>query len=515
MLAIWWIKRDFRLDDNPALCAAIESCEKVVPVYFLESDIYRAADASAFHLQSQLSALRDLQESLRKTGAELLVIQSNLPQGFVWLRSQLHFTHIFSHEETGANITFERDKRVARWCKSEGIIWQELPQSSVVRRLSSRDKRQEYIKSRLLDSRPLGPPAHINQPNLEHLHAYRQVPRLQDVAADLIYPEIDWSSVQVVSEKRAGKTLQSFLHERGVGYRGGISSPNKAFFYGSRLSPHIAWGTVSLRRIFFLLNQRLQLLDDQLEKNPDDLMLKKWTLSLESFSSRLYWRDHFVQRLESSSSMEFRALNPAYEQVRYVDNPDLLQAWLNGSTGFPLIDACMRCLKTTGFLNFRMRAMLVNFACFGLHIDWKQLQYPLAKYFVDYEPGIHFSQIQMQAAIVGINSLRVYNPLKQLVEQDLKCQFIKRWLPELRGYTPEQIALHGDFPLAGYAKQQVNADDNIRIMKQQISAIRKSTEGQIEASKVLEQHGSRLRRNKKRVMKKIHDSNNQMSFPLE
>lgn len=515
MLAIWWIKRDFRLDDNPALCAAIENCDQVIPVLFLESDVYRAEDASAFHLQSQLSALRDLQDSLRKIGAELLVIHSNLPNGFAWLKSFLNFTHIFSHEETGANVTFVRDKRVAAWCKSESIVWQELPQSSVVRRLSSRDKRQDFIKSRLLESKPLDAPSTIKQPDLSHLRHYMEIPKLEDIAADLIDQDIDWSVVQVVSERRARKTLQSFLHERGLGYRGGISSPNKAFFYGSRLSPHIAWGTVSLRRIFFSLNQRLELLDDELEQDPDNMLLKKWILSLESFSSRLYWRDHFVQRLESSSSMEFHALNPAYEKLKYRDDRDLLNAWLNGTTGFPLIDACMRCLKTTGFLNFRMRAMLVNFACFGLHIDWKQLQYPLAKYFVDYEPGIHFSQVQMQAAIVGINSLRVYNPQKQLVEQDPKCQFVKRWVPELRNYTAEQIALHGDLPLAGYARQQVNADENIRLMKQQISAIRKSTEGQIEANKVLEKHGSRLRRHKNKVPGKTKDTDKQISLFIE
>lgn len=137
--------------------------------------------------------------------------------------------------------------------------------------------------------------------------------------------------------------------------------------------------------------------------------------------------------------------------------------------------------------------MVVNFACFGLHIHWRDLQYPLARLFTDYEPGIHFSQIQMQAAIVGINTIRVYSPLKQLIDQDPDCRFIKRWVPELRGYSPTQIACHEAMPVPGYAKPVANAELNIRTMKERISAIRNSDAGRQSAQQVLVNHGSRIR----------------------
>ncbi|WP_049630086.1 FAD-binding domain-containing protein [Cellvibrio sp. pealriver] len=503
MIALWWIKRDFRLDDNSALGAALAQCAFVIPVYFLEPRVYRAYDASAFHLHAQLCALIELQHNLRLRGAELLVIHQDLPEGLEWLRKQFAFTHIFSHEETGADVTFQRDKKVAGWCIENNVVWQELPQSSVVRRLSSRDKRQHFIAQRLLESQPLAAPSYIPQPDMQHFSRHFYIPLLSQLVPDLIDSQIQWGSVQQVNERRAQRALDSFLHERGLGYRGGISSPNKAFFYGSRLSPHIAWGTVSLRRIFSRLQQRLQELDEQLDITPDDQLLQRWQKSLESFSSRLFWRDHFVQRLESASQMEFRALNPAYDSINYTDDKSRLQAWVNGATGFPLIDACMRCLQATGFLNFRMRAMLVNFACFGLHIHWRDLQYPLAKLFVDYEPGIHFSQVQMQAAIVGINSLRVYNPLKQLMDQDPECQFVHRWLPELRRFSARQIALHTDMPLPRYTPAVVNAEHNVRQMKAEIAAIRASDGGREQSRLVLEKHGSRLRNKKsKRVAHK-------------
>ena len=506
MLALWWIKRDFRLDDNAALHAALDECSQVVPVFFLEPDIYLAQDASAFHLHAQLTALIDLQRSLRIRGAELLIVQSNLPQGFSLLRQHIQFTYIFSHEETGAAVTFKRDIAVKRWCDAESVIWQEIPQSGVVRRLSSRDNRQQYIARRLFDSEPLAAPTAIPQPLLPALiineHDCKRIPQFYELAPQLLDERIQWASVQVVNERRAQRTLDSFLHERGLGYRGGISSPNKAFFYGSRLSPHIAWGTISLRRIFSRLHQRLTELDELLEEEPDNKLAQRWHKSLESFRSRLFWRDHFVQRLESASWMESRPLNPAYEQLEFSQDPARLETWINGTTGFPLVDACMRCLQATGFLNFRMRAMVVNFACFGLHIHWRDLQYPLARLFADYEPGIHFSQIQMQAAIVGINTIRVYSPLKQLMDQDPECQFIKRWVPELRNFSTEQIACHETMALPNYPAAIVNTEQNIRLMKEQISAIRKSEEGRENEQQVLIKHGSRMNRKQQKKSRK-------------
>lgn len=393
MLALWWVKRDIRLEDNLALTAAINECRMVLPVFFFEPGVYLARDASAFHLQAQISALTDLQHSLRQRGVELLVVHADLPFGLQALQREFAFTHIFSHEETGAAVTYERDIAVGEWCEENGIVWREFPQSGVVRALSKRADRQKIIAARLIDSEPLPVPEFValataSFPTIPQ--KYLQVPSVAQLAPQLLNGQIQWPAVQVVNEKRARRTLDSFFNERSLGYRGGISSPNKAFFYGSRLSPHIAWGTVNLRSIFTRLQRRIDQFDASLSESHEHSQSVRWHKSLISFSARLFWRDHFIQRLESASYMEFSALNPAYDALEYSHDGERLLAWLQGITGFPLVDACMRCLQATGFLNFRMRAMVVNFACFGLHIHWHDLQYPLAQLFVDYEPGIHF-----------------------------------------------------------------------------------------------------------------------------
>ena len=99
----------------------------------------------------------------------------------------------------------------------------------------------------------------------------------------------------------------------------------------------------------------------------------------------------------------------------------------------------MKCLIKTGWLNFRMRAMLVSFLCHHLQLNWKDGVYHLAKLFLDFEPGIHYTQFQMQSGVTGINTIRVYNPLKQSKEKDPAGLFIKHWLPELNHLSPKFI----------------------------------------------------------------------------
>ncbi len=102
-----------------------------------------------------------------------------------------------------------------------------------------------------------------------------------------------------------------------------------------------------------------------------------------------------------------------------------------------MVDACMRSVIATGYLNFRMRAMLVSFLTHHLWLDWRRGSHHLARQFLDFEPGIHYPQFQMQAGTIGVNTIRIYNPVKQGYDHDPKGEFIGEWVPELREVPAE------------------------------------------------------------------------------
>ena len=219
-------------------------------------------------------------------------------------------------------------------------------------------------------------------------------------------------------------TLHSFLHARSLGYRGGISSPLSAPDACSRLSAYLAWGCISMREVVQHTRAHIAQLPPSASRH---------RAGLTGFISRLYWHCHFIQKLESEPEIEWRNMHRGYDGLREADfNPEFLTALQQAKTGWPMVDACVTMLKETGWLNFRMRAMLVSVAAYPLWLHWRPVGQWLATQFLDYEPGIHWSQMQMQSGTTGINTTRVYNPIKQAQDQDPQGHFVRRWLPYMR-----------------------------------------------------------------------------------
>lgn len=412
MNVLVWLKRDLRVHDHPALTLAAGS-GSVLPVYVVEPELWSQADASARQWDCVAEALADLREDLAALGAPLVVRVGEAVQVLAGLCKRHGVTRIVSHEETGNFWTYARDRRVAAWARTARIEWIEVPQSGVVRRLPSRDI---WAASR---DGFMAQPA-LPDPTLRGVEGVE--PGLIPSARALKLAPDPCPHRQLGGRTRGRELVDSFLNRRGEPYRVAMSSPLSAERACSRLSPHFALGTLSVREV-------VQAAAARQAERPGG----KWGGSLSSFQSRLAWRDHFMQKLEDQPSIELRDLHPmAVSRPRETD-ATRLQAWANGETGLPFLDACMRYLRATGWLNFRMRAMVISVASYHLWLDWRATGTHLARMFTDYEPGIHWPQVQMQSGTTGINIPRIYNPVKQGLDQDPKGIFTRRWLPELAG----------------------------------------------------------------------------------
>ncbi|MFP4643957.1 MAG: deoxyribodipyrimidine photo-lyase/cryptochrome family protein [Spirochaetales bacterium] len=525
--ALWWIKRDIRLDDNEALQSACSCAAEVMPVYVVEPMLWTSADASAMHLNAVRTALSALRDKLRADyDADLLVIRGDLPEAFDKLRAALPFDAIFAEEETGLAHTFERDKRVRAWARKAGLTFRELPHAGVIRGLGSREDRKRIWNARMAYP-AIDPPRSIPQAAHALRHARSSelpgfpecgfsaeagrtdlaqsasndagdVPRVDATASGRL-PRVDEApspgrGLQRVDEPSARRVLESFLSTRGEAYNRGISSPEIARWSGSRLSAHLAWGTISLRRAL----QRIRDYREEARATRKNISLK----ALSSVERRLHWHDHFCQRLEDEPQMEFEALNPAFRDLEYSNREELFEAWFDGRTGMPMVDACMRCLRTTGFLNFRMRAMLVSSACHLFDLSWKRIRYPMAQIMGDYLPGIHISQLQMQAGVVGINTIRVYSPAKQLTDHDEECTFVRKWIPELAGFPAGEIVAHAkgerEGPLGDYPAPLVDYKVEAKRARSMLYSLKNRASRSGASREVLDRHGSRLPASRRR-----------------
>ncbi len=482
MLDVVWFKRDLRVADHAALAGARGP---VLPLYIVEPEYWRGADASPRQWRFLRAVLEDLRAQLAAIGLPLVVRKGDAVALLARLHAERGIRALHSHEETGNLWTYARDRAVARFCREAGVAWHEVPQFGVVRRLASRDGWARRWAG-FMGAPLLAPPLGLAAP--------------ADVIEGAIPPEpIDWNREDgLVEAQPAGRAaalglLESFLAGRGADYRRGMSSPLSAPGACSRLSPHLALGSVSMREVV----QRLERAGLEIAALPPGLRPVPLG-AVQSLASRLHWHCHFIQKLESEPELEHRAAHPAVEAARRPTAPDdpLLLAWGAGRTGYPFLDACMRSLIATGWINFRMRAMLQSFASHHLGLDWAASGAHLARLFVDYEPGIHWPQVQMQSGATGINTPRLYNPVKQGLDQDPDAVFIARWVPEV-AHLPAGLR-HMPWRLearpAGYPAPVVEQAAALRAARERISRIRAAAGFEAEARRVFQKHGSRQRR---------------------
>lgn len=491
-MIIYWHKKDYRLLDNQALTYGLKlACLNntfFVPIMGIESDLDNY-EFGTFQKAGIINAIIPLYNNYRHHGVQPFMYNNSVIEVLRLLNNHEKITHIVSHQEHGTTFTYNRDKLISEYCKKNNIIWHQIQPSSIVRNLNSRDNRDRYWKEYINAS--ILPIPNFNK--VRSLNLEDQYDDICNLQAELQIADYQF---QPTSERLGLLTLQDFVNNRAVKYRGSISSPNTAILYGSRLSQYITYGSLSVRYIVQTFVQKIK---------SSKLIGDKRTMSgLLEAMTRLHWREHFIQRIEDEHALSWQAINLDYNNIIYANKPEHIASFTTGHTGEPLIDACIRCLNQTGFINFRMRAMLVSYATFALDIDWRIIGQILASKFYDYEPGIHWSQVQMQAGITGINMIRVYSPKKQLLDQDPQAIFVKQWVLELLNISVEDIMNYNkvslyDLTHGQYINPICDTSECIKKNKAKVFELKKNNK--TNAQKVFVKHGSRKNKKSKRKEK--------------
>ncbi|MGR9043785.1 MAG: cryptochrome/photolyase family protein [Gammaproteobacteria bacterium] len=431
--SLFIFRRDLRLADNTGLNEALRLSGQVIPCFIFDPEQikphpYQSRPGLRFMLQS----LCDLELQLQQVGGCLTLFEAAPDQVIEQLFDRHQIEAVFVNRDY-TPFSRRRDQNLAQVCARLGISWHVFPDALL-------NEPEQVVKN-------------DNTPYRVFTAFYkraRQFPvAIPMILADRNFSDVDGDRVSLTSDQApgelAGGRKQALdILDRLALYRDYEHIRDYPAEDGtSRLSPHLKFGTCSVREAYYGVVERLG--------------------SEHPLLRQLYWRDFFTHIAYHFPTVFGHAFLDKFDALPWDNDPVLFQAWCEGRTGFPIVDAGMRELNSTGFMHNRVRMITASFLVKDLHIDWRWGERYFAQHLVDYDPCVNNGNWQWVAS-TGCDAqpyFRIFNPWAQQRKFDPDCRYITRWIPELKQWPVETIQhwdqqyVGGDYPapIADHAKE--------------------------------------------------------------
>ncbi len=484
---IIWLRRDLRLSDNEIFALSTANNSEVLPCFIIDPWFYQQVEVGKARVRFLFESLKNLDNNLRSRGSKLYLFEGSsvdviqeitrhlLEHG---LRPKLFFNH-----DVQVRYGIERDRQIIDFYQQHNLSYHQglnnFLQTDRERRDDWMEEYYTYLRQTLHPT-----PERINTPALELDLLQLTFSQLKQKYSQFWETENTYFSG---GESQAIAILESFLDSRYHGYHWKISRPWLTQQGAtSHLSPHLAFGNISVRQVYQCTKKRAT----ELANNP------KAQFSLKAFRDRLRWHDSFTQRLYNHPELVDTNRYPEFDEYYSPaelneEKQELFTAWKDGQTGFPLVDASMRQLKIMGWMNFRMRAMCATFLCINCGVSWHHGAENYMRYLVDGDLAIDNWQWQMQAGVTNplSDTFRIYNPNKNLEEKDGDLKFIYHWVPELRCYSLSEILTGAYLNESPYPAQILDWAQTRKVNGKVVSAMRKRVK-----QRLLAEQGKELER---------------------
>lgn len=442
--------KDLRISDHQPMAEAAASGE-VLPLYVFVPSQWNETPLSVRHLQFVVESLEELSKGIEDKGGKLFAAIDEVEKVLEGLLEIYDSVNIFAHKDGGRFIN-----KVKKWAdqnqQSLVCYGPELVNDHLI----------SYLKEPQAEV-----PDHINVPSKLPGFLLTDIKKIQTFHVK--GKKIRFG--QQGGEWKAIETLDSFLEDRFTNYIENYPKPLSSSFSSSRLSAYITWGNISIRTIFQRTDEKLQACELEEDK-----------VQLEEFLSKLKTRAKIC-------SLRMQDQQPAdVNEIKRDYNEDWFRRWLQGGTGIPMLDAAMRSLDKTGWMNFSLRAMVTSFMANTLLLDEQKVSSALAELYLDYEPAVHDFYIQQQAGTKG--KMKIIDPVKAGRQLDPDGAFIRRYVPELSKLPDEYIHepwLYPAFYQLGYEAPMVDVKKAYKHARLQYQTIkskgkpgRKKEEGETE-----------------------------------